>query len=61
MKIFIEVYQGIEITQNPKSGNFYLISPVTHTQRIFDSLERAHYYIDHADVLDSHLVAMGRG
>lgn len=43
-------YKGVEITML-ESGNFKLISPVNGTVRIFKTIERAIYYIDHAEDL----------
>ena len=51
-------YKGVEITVRT-SGKFQLISPVNGTLRIFNTLEQAQYYIDHAVALDSHAKAMG--
>ena len=50
-------YKGIKITMD-KDGDFRLFSPVNGTLRIFDTLERAKYYIDHAEDLDSRARAM---
>ena len=54
-----EVYSGVQISQNEKTGSFFLKSPVNGTQRIFSSIEMARNYIDHCYVLDSHAMAMG--
>lgn len=55
-----QTYKGVQITKNEKSGNYYLKSPVNGTQRIFKTIERALYYIDYCEALDSHATAMGR-
>lgn len=54
----VMVYNGVEITANTATGSFYLKSPVNGTQRIFRTLEKAMYYIDHAIVLDSRVKGM---
>lgn len=51
------IYNGIEIRVR-KAGNFELNSPVNGTLRIFNTLEKAKYYIDHAFVIDTHAKGM---
>lgn len=53
------IYEGIEITVRA-SGKFQLNSPVDGALHVFDTIERAKYYIDHAEVIDSHARAMAR-
>ena len=53
------IYEGIEITVRA-SGKFQLYSPVDGALHVFDTIGRAKYYIDHAEVIDSHARAMAR-
>ena len=53
-------YKNVEITKNSKSGNYYLKSPANGTTRIFESLERAKYYIDNYEVLEDMAKALMR-
>lgn len=52
-------YKGVEITVRA-SGKYQLISPNNGTTRIFKTIEKAKYYIDHYEALDSHAEAMAR-
>lgn len=53
-------YKNVEITKNPKSGNYYLKSPANGTTRIFKSLELAKYYIDNYEALEDMAKALAR-
>lgn len=53
-------YKAIEITKSEKTGNYYLISPINGTLRIFKNLELAYNYIDNCEAIDSHAEAVGR-
>ena len=52
-------YKGVEITKT-KSGKYELASPVNGTRRIFKNLELAKTYIENAEAIDSHAMAMNR-
>lgn len=49
---FIEIYKDVVIECNPKSGNYYLVSPYNQTLRIFNTIEKARRYLDNYKITD---------